>query len=203
MRALWLNRFGYGGNTESVAELAGGLLKKGLKVHLVLNGVPPSLTGAYQEYLYKKGLKSSVNISTQQIQNILYYQSCKLLHVFHPAFFPLAQNLSSSLKINWVASCLEWMDHSAYSTLAGATFITCSSTALWNEIKSIFHPYKKEKVMLIPPGIKITPAELNQPKKLRLLYTGPLEGNRLTVFFRLKKLIAGLKDCDFGVISAH
>lgn len=221
MRALWLNRFDYSGNAESVAELAEGFLKKGLKIHLVLNGVPPSLTGTYQEYMDKKGLKSSVNISTQQIQNMLYYQGCKLLHVFHPAFFPLAQNLSSSLKINWVASCLESIGHSAYSStyssnysaLAGATFITCSSTALWKEIKSIFHPYKKEKVLLIPPGIKIPlpefsregadPSSTAQPDKLRLLYIGPLESNRLAVFFRLNKLIAGLKDCDFGMISAQ
>ncbi len=66
---------------------------------------------------------------------------------------------------------------------------------------------------MIPPGIKIPlpefsrekadPSSAAQPDKLRLLYIGTLESNRLAVFFRLNKLIAGLKDCDFGVISAQ
>lgn len=211
MRALWLNKFDYSGNAEAVIELAEGALKKGLKIHLVLNGVPLSLTGVYREYLHKKGLKGSVNVSTQQIQNLLYYQGCKLLHVYHPLLFPLAQSLSSSLKITWAASCLENIEQGAYSTLAGATFVTCSSTALWNKINSNLHPYKKEKLLLIPPGIKIPPPEFAQegagpsstaqPDKLRLLYIGPLENNHAAVFLKLNRLVKNLENCTFGVIS--
>lgn len=108
-RALWLSRFDYSGDIEAVIIRAEGILQTGWEIHLVLIGVPPPLLPLYEKHLAqigrKYGLKYSLNINRQQIQNILFYRRFDLLHIYHPCLLPLGATLGKSFRLPWLASC--------------------------------------------------------------------------------------------------
>ncbi|MDO9536406.1 MAG: hypothetical protein Q7J85_14020 [Bacillota bacterium] len=201
MRALWLTKFDYSGNTEAVILWARGLLSRELKIHLVLTGIPSSLLGVYKDYLDKYGLKNSLNIGTQQVQNLLYYSRYDLLHVYHTDLYALAENLSSSLKIPWLAGCFNEINHSSYPHLTKANSITCCSSASLQAVKDLFHPYRKIRLLLIPFGVSIKPGNFSPLDRLDILYAGPLEQNCTASFHALNEVVQKNNFCSLSVMS--
>lgn len=107
-RVLWLDRYSEDGDTEALIARAEGVLQTGLQVHLVITGVPPVLNSLYEKHLaqigLKHGLRYSLNINRQQIQNLLFYRGFDLLHVFQPDLFHLAAAFGRSFRLPWLAS---------------------------------------------------------------------------------------------------
>jgi len=203
MRALWLNKFDFSGNTEAVIAWARGVMQKGLKVHLVLTGIPSSLSGIYEGFINKSGLKSSLNINWQQVQNLLYYRRFDLLHVFHPDLFSMAVELSTSFRIPWLASVFEGERHANFKFLHAADFITCCNSASLHAVTNFFYPYNKQNLMLIPQGVTIRPADFPPLTKMSVLYAGPLESSHIAPFQALNGVIQHLKSSTLGVVSRH
>ncbi len=203
MRALWLNKFDFSGNTEAVIAWAKGVIQKGFKVHLVLTGVPSPQLNIYQEYINKTGLKSSLNISRQQVQNLIYYRGFDLLHVFHPDLFNIAGELGSSFKIPWLASVFDKERHVNFSFLHAASYITCCNSVSLQALKNFFYPYCKQNLLLIPQGVTIKRADFSPPEKMGILYAGPLEGSHVAPFQALNRVVQSLKSCTLGVVSRH
>ncbi|RJX29138.1 MAG: hypothetical protein C4554_01445 [Dethiobacter sp.] len=203
MYALWLNKFDFSGNTEAVITWTKGVLEKGLKVHLVLIGVPSPLLGIYQEHLNKAGLKSSLNINRQQVQNLLYYRSFDLLHVYHPDLFNMAGELGSTFKIPWLASVFEGERHENFSFLHKASYITCCNSVSLQVLKGFFYPYNKQNLLLIPQGVTIKPANFSSLEQMSILYAGPLEISHAASFQALNGTVPSLKPCTFGLVSRH
>ena len=157
MQALWINKFDFNGNTAAIITWAEGVLQTGWRLHLVLTGVPPFLLPLYQKYLAKTGLKSSLNINRQQIQNLLFYSSFELLHVFHPDLYHMAAELSRSFQVPWIASYLSGEDHPGLTCVHEADTVTCSHSDAFQTLQRFFNPYRKTPLHLIPPGVKTGP----------------------------------------------
>jgi hypothetical protein len=204
LRVLWLTKFDYSGNTEAVIMWARGLLSREVRVHLVLIGIPSSLLGVYKNYLDKWGLKYSLNIGTQQVQNILYYSRYDLLHVYHTDLYALAANFSSSLKIPWLAGCFNGIEDSSLSHLTQASSITCCSSASFQAAKGLFNPYRKKRILLIPYGISINPVNFSSFEEgLNILYSGPLRQKDTASFQSLDEAVQENNSCRLSVMSEY
>lgn len=201
MRVLWLTKFDYSGNTEAVIMWARGLLLRGVKIHLVLTGIPSSLLGVYEDYLGKNRLKNSLNIGSQQVQNLLYYRGYDLLHVYHTDLYALAANLCSSLKIPWLASCFNGINHNSSPHLTKASYFTCCSSASLQAANNLFHPYRKKNLLLIPFGVSINPGTFFPLEHLDILYAGSLEQNQTASFQALSEVVQENNFCSLGVMS--
>ncbi len=202
MRALWLNEFDFSGNVEAVINWARGVKQRGLEIHLVLQGVPPELIGVYENFLNKQGLKGTLNINRQQIQNLLYYRDLHFLHVFHPGLFSLGRELSSSFRIPWLASIFNG-DFNKFNFLHTASYITCSNSLSYQAVKEHFYPYNKQELCLIPQGVTIKPVVSPTPAALSILYIGPLKNSHLAAFQAFNRVTQGLKSLSPGIITVH
>ncbi|MGI6308666.1 MAG: hypothetical protein ACOX1X_08765 [Dethiobacteria bacterium] len=202
MQALWINKFDFNGNTAAIITWAEGVLQTGRRLHLVLTGVPPFLLPLYQKYLAKTGLKSSLNINRQQIQNLLFYRGFDLLHVFHPDLFLMAAELSRSFQIPWIAGYLSGEDHPGLTCVHEADTVTCSHSDAFQTLQRFFNPYRKTPLHLIPPGVKTgPPPDFSPPQQWSVLYAGPLENRQLAPFLSLNEVIRSLDSWTCGVFS--
>lgn len=203
MRALWLNKFDFSGNTEAVINWARGVRQKGLQLHLVLTEVPPFFLGLYDKFLRQARLKSSLNINRQQIQNLLYYRSFDLLHVFHHDLFNLARELGVSFGIPWLASVFDGEEQGNFSFLSSASYITCCNSNSLQAVKNFFYPYNKQNLILIPQGVMIKKEDFLPLTKMSILYIGPLKPGHIPAFQALYRAVQGLKFPPLGVVSSH
>ena len=203
VRVLWLNKFDFSGNTEAVMAWARGVVHKGLKLHLVLTGIPPSLLELYKKFINKSGLQSSLNINWQQVQNLLYYHRFDLLHVFHPDLFRMAADLSNSFQIPWVASVFDGEHHDDFTFLYTAAYITCCNSSSFLAIKDFFYPYVKQNILIIPQGVTIKPSSFPPLTKMNILYVGPLGKKQVAPFQALKHAVKDLKSSSLGVVSRY
>lgn len=207
MRALWLNKFDFSGNTEAIITWAEGVLQTGWQIHLVLTGVPSFLLSLYQNYLTKTGLKSSFNINRQQMQNLLFYRHFDLLHVYHPDLYHLAAALSKSFQVPWLAGHLSGEDHGGgdhadLTFLREADAVTCSCSAALQTLQPFFHPYRKTPLLLLPQVVKTGPPPgFSTPQQRSILYAGPLENNHLPPFQALNQVVQRMGTWTCGVCS--
>ena len=210
-QALWLNKFEYDGNTKAVVARAEGVLQTGWGLHLVLEGVPPVLLTLYEKHLakisLKYGLKYSLNINRQQLQNLLFYRDFDLLHVFHPSLFHLVAILGKSFRLPWLADCPDPVDPSLFACLYKADAVVCSCSAAQQSLQPFFHSYPEKPVplYLIPRGVKIGPppdfVSPHQPELKSILYAGPLEDNHLSSFQALNQVVQGPGNWTCGIFS--
>jgi hypothetical protein len=201
LRALWLTKFDYSGNTEAVIMWAKGLLLRGVRIHLVLTGIPSSLISVYKDYLDKNGLKNSLNIGSQQLQNLLYYNRYDLMHVFHSDLYALAENLSSTLKISWLAGCSNGINQSSLPHLTKASYLTCCSSASLQEAKDLFHPYRNNKLVLIPFGVNTERGDFPPLERLDILYSGPMGQNHTASVQALDEAVQKNNSYSLGIMS--
>jgi len=202
MEVLWINKFDFSGNTEAVINWAKGVRQKGLQLHLVLTEVPAPLLHRYDNHLNQAGLKSSVNINRQQIQNLLYYRSFDLLHIFHHDLYPMAKELSNFFCLPWVASVFDGEERENFPFLSTACCITCSNSKSFLEVKKFFYPHTLQNIILLPQGVAIKKESFFPVEKMSILSLGALKPDHLPAFQALNRVLQDLKlPFSLGVVS--